>query len=838
MGKKNNWKRARPFSGWLALGVLMACFAPLGSAFAADAGNGVSGESAGCSANRLNPGDSKRTINVNGQTRSYFLHVPRSYTGATAVPLIVDYHGHGGNGEGEKNGSGFAGQAETSGFIVAYPDGLGGNWDYHVGGGVNDLGFSKAIIKDLGDEGCIDTNRVYAAGFSQGGGMSYGVACYDADAFAAVVSSSFDLYDGQQCNPARPISVLSFRGTNDPLAKYDGSPGFQPDGPFVGAKETLKRWAAINHCSGSPSMDSSGCETYTDCDGGTQVGLCTIQGGGHLSGDPRTSWDFLKQFSLAGNGNNDNTSCTPSTITPYVQVDDGNWQQTASVTVDAGAKVTFGPQPMAGISWSWSGGGTSSTTREQTIYPSSSLTATATYTNNCGAESTQKFTVNLNQDSTPNQDPEPEPTLAPSDRAIENGRYNIVSSLSGLYLDVYGARMDDGTNVIQYTNNGGANQQFDVEALEDGTYSIRAAHSGKALEVSQGNASDGAELSQGTYTGGQNQRWRIEEVDDGVYSITSALSNDMVIDVWEMSTSAGGDVKLYGWWGGSNQQWSFVKVGDSQNPNPNPVPNPNPNPVPDPEPNPNPNQNASSGCGKNPGLSSGRRSMTVDGAHREYIIDLPDNYDRNKPYRLIFAWHWLGGNAGAVAGGGYYGLRDQARREAILVAPDRYNVNGQDDSGWPNTNGRDMKFLRAMLGEIKGSLCVDNDRVFSTGWSYGGMMSLAVGREMAGTIRAIAPMSGALFTPFNDNGKPTAAWIAHGRYDDFVTFNTVGIQARDHYVKANHCSNNTVTYAPTPWCVEYQGCDPGAPVIWCVHNGGHVTPDNAGVDIWKFFKQF
>ncbi|MEJ2613270.1 MAG: PHB depolymerase family esterase, partial [Candidatus Thiodiazotropha sp.] len=341
----------------------------MGSAFAADAGYG----SAGCSANRLNPGDSKRTIDVNGQTRSYFLHVPRSYTGATAVPLIVDYHGHGGNGEGEKNGSGFASQSETTGFIVAYPDGLGGNWDYHLGG--SDLSFSKAIINDLGDQGCIDKNRVYAAGFSQGGGMSYGAACYLSDAFAAVVSSSFDLYDGQQCNLARPISVLSFRGTNDPLAKYDGSPGFYPDGAFVGAKETLKRWAAINHCSGSPRMDSNGCETYTSCDGGTQVGLCTIQGGGHLSGDPRTSWEFLKQFSLAGNGNSDDNSCTPSTITPYVQVDDGNWQQTASVTVDAGAKVKFGPQPISDASWSWSGGGTSSTTREQIIYPASSVTA-------------------------------------------------------------------------------------------------------------------------------------------------------------------------------------------------------------------------------------------------------------------------------------------------------------------------------------------------------------------------------------------------------------------------------------------------------------------------------
>ncbi len=262
--------------------------------------------------------------------------------------------------------------------------------------------------------------------------------------------------------------------------------------------------------------------------------------------------------------------------------------------------------------------------------------------------------------------------------------------------------------------------------------------------------------------------------------------------------------------------------------------------APDPTPTPTPNPDGgSSGCGSNPGLTSGRRNMTVDGAHREYIIDLPDNYDKNKPYRLIFAWHWLGGNAGAVAGGGYYGLRNLARSEAIFVAPDKYNVNGQDDNGWPNTNGRDMRFLSAMLDEIKGSLCVDNDRVFSTGWSYGGMMSFAVGREFAGTIRAIAPMSGSLWTPFDDKdkGKPTAAWISHGIYDSVVGHDGPGVEARDYYVKANHCSNNTVPTDPSP-CVEYQGCDADSPVVWCSFVGPHGTPDFGPTAIWNFFKRF
>lgn len=147
---------------------------------------------------------------------------------------------------------------------------------------------------------------------------------------------------------------------------------------------------------------------------------------------------------------------------------------------------------------------------------------------------------------------------------IQNGRYNIVSSFSGMSLDVYGAGKDDGANVIQYNKHGGTNQQFDVEALGDGTYSIRAAHSGKALDVFQWNANDGAELRQWTYHGGTNQRWRIEDAGSGAYFITSAFSNK-VIDVWEMNKTNGGAVKLYHKTNGPNQKWSFVAAGSNSN---------------------------------------------------------------------------------------------------------------------------------------------------------------------------------------------------------------------------------------------------------------------------------
>lgn len=246
----------------------------------------------------------------------------------------------------------------------------------------------------------------------------------------------------------------------------------------------------------------------------------------------------------------------------------------------------------------------------------------------------------------------------------------------------------------------------------------------------------------------------------------------------------------------------------------------------------NGNGSGSAGCGSGAQLTSGRHTISVGGLNREYVLDIPSNYNMNNPYRLVFGWHWRGGSANDVVGQGYYGLKDLSNGSAIFVAPDR--APGTD--GWTNTNGRDMDFLRAMLDEIRDSLCIDEERIFSAGWSYGGMMSFAVGREMADTFRAIAPASGALWTPYSDSGLPMAAWITHGTSDNVVGHNA-GVEARDLFVAANSCSNTTVPIQPSP-CVEYQNCAAGHPVVWCSFNGGHSTPSFYSSAVWDFFSRF
>lgn len=240
----------------------------------------------------------------------------------------------------------------------------------------------------------------------------------------------------------------------------------------------------------------------------------------------------------------------------------------------------------------------------------------------------------------------------------------------------------------------------------------------------------------------------------------------------------------------------------------------------------------SAGCGAPAKLTSGRRTINVNGLNREYVLDIPSNYNQNNPYKLVFGWHWRGGSANDVVGQGYYGMKSLSNNTAIFVAPDR--AAGTD--GWTNANGRDIAFLQSMLTQLKSSLCIDESRIFSTGWSYGGMMSFAVGRELPTTFRAIAPVSGAFLTPHVDSGSATAAWIAHGNNDTVVSQSS-GAQARDAYLRANGCSNTTVPVQPSP-CVEYQNCSAGKPVVWCSFNGGHSQPSFYSSGAWNFFNRF
>jgi polyhydroxybutyrate depolymerase len=253
----------------------------------------------------------------------------------------------------------------------------------------------------------------------------------------------------------------------------------------------------------------------------------------------------------------------------------------------------------------------------------------------------------------------------------------------------------------------------------------------------------------------------------------------------------------------------------------------------------------STGCGSMmPPPPSGNLSIDVDGTPRDYIVKVPATYDANKPYKLVFAWHGLGGTAMSIAGGfggGYYGLAQRSGDTTIFIAGQGLPTSSggmAGGAGWPNTGGRDVAFVKKLVEWATTSYCIDRTRIFSVGMSYGGIMSNTLGCEMGDVFRAIAPMSGSGPRSFGGGMcvNRVAAWLSHGNMDTTVQFSQ-GQASRDHWVQANHCMTATMPADPSP-CVAYQGCDAGFPVTWCEFDGGHTVPPFAADAIFKFFSQF
>jgi poly(3-hydroxybutyrate) depolymerase len=127
---------------------------------------------------------------------------------------------------------------------------------------------------------------------------------------------------------------------------------------------------------------------------------------------------------------------------------------------------------------------------------------------------------------------------------------------------------------------------------------------------------------------------------------------------------------------------------------------------------------SSSGCGKTPTLKTGNQAnIQVNGKSRQWILHLPTNYDNKRPYRLIFGLHWRNGQYTDVVSGKFYNLEPLSNNSAIFIAPNGLN------SGWANSNGEDITFIKSILSLVEGDLCVDQTLRYSVGWSYGGAMS-------------------------------------------------------------------------------------------------------------------
>jgi polyhydroxybutyrate depolymerase len=231
-------------------------------------------------------GTSMHTISVGGHDRTYRLYKPKGLP--TSAPLVVMLHGGFGSGAQAEKSYGWDELADSSKFVVAYPDGLNRAWNVNGGGccgrpakeGIDDVGFIAAAVADIGRNVSIDAARVYATGISNGGIMSYTLACETA-IFAAIGPDSATQLNS--CDSPHPTSVMHIHGTADRLIRYDGGAGAgvaHINGLPMSQLNAF--WRNIDHC-GAPDATTSGSVTTSTagCADNRSVVLITVDGGGH-----------------------------------------------------------------------------------------------------------------------------------------------------------------------------------------------------------------------------------------------------------------------------------------------------------------------------------------------------------------------------------------------------------------------------------------------------------------------------------------------------------------------------------------------------------------------------
>ncbi len=233
-----------------------------------------------------------------GERRSYLLHVPASYDPATPVPLIISIHGFAEWPAHQMQTSLWNDLADRQGFIVVYPAGTGFPRRWRTGGGTSadamqDVKFIADLIDALAARYNIDRTRIYANGLSNGGGMSYQLACRLADRIAAAGSvSGAYLLPLSACQPSRPVPLIAFHGTADPVVPYAGGPSRSFDLPFPDVPAWIAAYAERNGCEATPSplpaRGEVGGVQYTGCRDDAEVVFYTIAGGGHAwpGGEP------------------------------------------------------------------------------------------------------------------------------------------------------------------------------------------------------------------------------------------------------------------------------------------------------------------------------------------------------------------------------------------------------------------------------------------------------------------------------------------------------------------------------------------------------------------------
>ncbi len=227
-----------------------------------------------------------------GQNASQAVATLTGYDPTKPMPLVLAFHGYLMASAEMRSTTHLDEAADKNGFIVGFPNGKNESWN---GGDCcgdassqkeDDVAVAKAIVASIDADYCVDAKRTFATGFSNGGFLAYRLACEAADVFAAVAPVSAVLgIDPKDCKPSRPVPVLEVHGTSDIVVPYKGGRSVFLGPEYRSVDTTMKAWATTDACSSTKTtvfqQGDVKCESFKPCGAGTDVELCTIDGGAH-----------------------------------------------------------------------------------------------------------------------------------------------------------------------------------------------------------------------------------------------------------------------------------------------------------------------------------------------------------------------------------------------------------------------------------------------------------------------------------------------------------------------------------------------------------------------------
>ena len=243
----------------------------------------------------LGPGNYVRHVSVNGDARTYRIHVPRGYDALTPLPIIFAFHGTSASAAVLERETSFNELADSLGFFVVYPEGFHRGWNvgdccrYSFVKHKDEQAFTLKILDVLARGLILDTTRVYVTGYSDGGTLSFLLACGASSRITAVASVAGTLLDPlPACRLSRPVPVLIIHGTGDHNIPYEGKqggPGYiRGNHHEYSAPEVTKFWVARNSCDTSATVtrvNNVEKAAYRCAGGRAEVLFYTIYNGQH-----------------------------------------------------------------------------------------------------------------------------------------------------------------------------------------------------------------------------------------------------------------------------------------------------------------------------------------------------------------------------------------------------------------------------------------------------------------------------------------------------------------------------------------------------------------------------